>query len=115
MFSGKIPFEDVELHELPLLLQTEERPSLPADDLSRRRGLSAEMEHLIQDCWTQDPTKRPSADTVVERLKLLPNRLVDERPVNSIGTPFFMQLLSNQIDNPFAVLRPEYHWSGLRA
>ena len=116
MFSGKIPFEDVGLSELELLLQTGERPSLPTDDLSRCRGLSAEMEDLIQDCWAQDPTKRPSADKVVERLKLLPNRPVDDhRPVNEIGTSFFMQLLGNQVDNPFAVLRPEYHWSGLRA
>ena len=115
MFSGKIPFEDVELYELLLLLQTGERPSLPADDLSRRRGLSAEMGDLIQDCWTQDPAKRPSADKVVERLKLLPNRPVDQRAVDEIGTSFFMQLLSSQADNPFAVLRREYHWSGLRA
>ena len=115
MFSGKLPFEGVQLDELPLLLETGERPSLPADDLSRRRGLSAEVEDLIQDCWAQDPTKRPSADKIVERLNLLPNRQVDRRPLNEIGTSFFMQLLSNQVNNPFAVLRPEYHWSGLRA
>src|ERR1700678_1072321 len=115
MFSGKIPFEGVELRQLGLILQKGKRPSLPADDLSRRRGLSAKMERLIQDCWTQNPTKRPSAEKVVERLKLLPNRPVDQRPVNEIGTSFFMQLLSNQIDNPFAIFRGEYHWSGLRA
>jgi hypothetical protein len=114
MFSGKIPFEGVQFYELPLLLQTGERPSLPTDDLSRRRGLSAEMEDLIQDCWTQDPSKRPSADKVVERLKLFPNRPVDQRPVNDIGTSFFMQLSSRQVDNPLAVLRGAYHWSGLR-
>jgi hypothetical protein len=114
MFSGKLPFEGVELYELPVLLQTGERPFLPADNLSRCRGLSAEMEDLIQDCWIQDPTKRPSADKVVEQLKLLPNRPVDQRPVNEVGTSFFMQLLSNQVDNPLAVLRREYHWSGLR-
>jgi hypothetical protein len=114
MFSGKLPFQGVELNELALLLQTGERPSLPADDLSRRRGLSAEMEDLIQDCWMQDPTKRPSADTVVERLELLPNRPVDRRPLNETGTSFFM-LLSHQGNNPLAVLRREYHRSGLRA
>jgi Protein tyrosine and serine/threonine kinase len=114
MFSGKIPFEDVELYELLLLLQTGERPSLPADDLSRHRGLSAEMEDLIQVCWTQDPTQRPSADEVVERLKLLPNRPVDQRLDNETGTSFFM-LLRNQVNNPFVVLRRETHWSGLRA
>jgi hypothetical protein len=112
MFSGKIPFEDVELFELALVLQTGERPSLPADDLSRCCGLSAEMKDLIQDCWTQDPTKRPSADQVVERLKILPNRPLDQRPVNEVGTSFFMQLLSNQLDNPFAVFGD--HWSSLR-
>ena len=111
MFSGKIPFQGVQLDELPLHLETGERPFLPADHLSRHRGLSAEMEDLIQDCWTQDPTKRPSADTVVERLKLLPNRPVDQRLVNDIGTSFFMRLLGSQVDNPFAVLRREYHRS----
>jgi Protein tyrosine and serine/threonine kinase len=116
MFSGKIPFKDVDLDELRLVLQTGERPSLPADDLSRRRGLSAEMEDLIQDCWAQDPMKRPSADEIVEQLKLFPNRpKVDQRQVNEIGTSFFMQLLGNQVDNRFSALIREYHWSGLRA
>jgi hypothetical protein len=114
MFSGKVPFEGVEIYNLTLLLQRGERPSLPADDkLSRRRGLIPEMEDLIRDCWTQDPTKRPSADRVVERLQVL--RLVDERPPNEIGTSFFMQLLNNQVDNPFAILsREEYIGLGLR-
>ena len=48
-----------------ILLQTGEIPSLPADDLSWHCGLSAEMEDLTQDCWTQDPMKQPSADKVV--------------------------------------------------
>jgi hypothetical protein len=107
MFSGKVPFEGVEIYDLTLLLQRGERPCLPADDLSERRGLSPEMEDLIRDCWTQDPTKRPSADTVVERLQVL--RLVDERPPNEIGTSFFTRLLSNQIDSPFAILSREHH------
>ena len=95
------------------LLQRGERPSLPADDLSRRRGLSHEMKDLICDCWDQEPTNRPSADEVVERLQLL--QLADQRPPNEIGTSFFTQLLSNQVDNPFAILSKEFHGSGFRA
>ena len=113
MFSGKIPFEEVGIYDLKFHLQRGERPFLPANDLSRRRGLSLEMEGLIQDCWNQEPTKRPSADEVVERLQLL--QLVDQRPPNEIGTSFFMQLLQNQVDNPFAILSREYYGSGLRA
>ena len=113
MFSGKVPFEDVPIHGLIPLLQRGERPSLPADDLSRRRGLNHEMKDLIRDCWNQEPTDRLSADEVVERLQLL--QLVDQRPPDEIGTSFFTQLLNNQVDNPFAILSREYHGSGLRA
>ena len=109
MFSGKVPFEDVQIYDLKLLLQRGERPSLPADDLSRRRGFSSEMESVIRDCWAQEPTKRPSADEVVERLQLLRKHQDDQRPLDKIGTSFFTQLLRDQADNPFAILSKEYH------
>ena len=112
MFSGKVPFEGVDIYKLTLLLQRGERPSLPADDLSERRGLSPEMEDLIRDCWTQEPTIRPSADEVVERLQVL---RLDECPPNEIGTSFFTKLLSTQVDNPFDILSREHHRFGLRA
>jgi hypothetical protein len=102
MFSGEIPFVDVDIYDLQPLLQRGERPSLPTDNLSRRRGLGPEMEDLIRDCWTQDPTQRPSANKVVERLQLL--QLVDQRPPNDIGTSFFIQLLRSQVNNPLAIL-----------
>ena len=107
MFSGKIPFEGAEIHDLKPLLQKGERPSLPENDLSRRRGLGPEMKGLIQDCWAQDPMKRPSADQVVERLQLL--QLVDHRPPNDIGTSFLTKRLRNQVGNPLAILASEYH------
>jgi hypothetical protein len=113
MFSGKVLFENLEIHELLPRVQGGERPSLPTDDLSRRRGLNPEMEDIIRDCWNQEPTERPSADKVVERLQLL--QLVDQCPPNEIGTSFFMQLLQNQVDNPFAILSMEYYGFGLRA
>ena len=99
MFSGKSPYADVSVYDLKLLLQRGERPSLPADDLSRRRGLGPEMKDLIQDCWTQEPTKRPSADEVVGRLQLL--QLVDQRPPNLIETSF-----STQVDSSIIVQNP---------
>jgi hypothetical protein len=106
MFSGKVPFEGVEIYDLKALLQRGERPSLPADGLSRRRGLGPEMEDVIRDCWSQEPTKRPSADKIVERLQNL--QLVDQRPPNKTGTSFFTQLLSNKVDHPFAILSREF-------
>ena len=107
MFSGKVPFGDIEMDDLKFVLERGQRPTLPADSLSRRRGLRLEMEDLIRDCWAQEPTKRPSADEVLERLQLL--QLVDQRLPNEIGTSFFTKLLRDQVDNPFAILSREYH------
>ena len=87
VFSGQVPFENVQLKELQDLFERGERPSLPADDLSRRHGLSTEMEDIIRVCWAQEQMKRLSADKVVEQLQLL--HPVDERPLNEIGTSFF--------------------------
>ena len=109
MFSGKLPFADVNkiYHILPLL-QAGSRPSLPKDELSRRRGLGPEMEDLIRDCWAQEPRERPFADKVVERLQLLCNQPVDQGSVTGIVTPFSMKVLRTQVDNPFALLSVEF-------
>ena len=101
MFSGKFPYADVDIYDLKPHLQGGERPSLPTDDLSRRRGLGPEMEDLIRDCWTQIPTKRPSADKVVERLQLL--QRVDQRPPNLTETSS-----SIQVDSSIIVQNPTF-------
>ena len=107
LFSGQVPFEDVQLKDLPDLLERGERPFLPANDMSRRRGLSSEMGDIVRDCWAQEPMQRLSAHKVVERLQLL--HPVDERPLNETGTSFFMHLLHDQVDNPFAILYSASH------
>jgi len=110
LFSGQVPFDNIELYDLRLLLEKGERLSLPTDDLSRRRGLSPEMEDVIRVCWSQEPSKRPSADELVTLLQVL--QPVDERPQNQIGTSFFTRLLREQVDNPFTILYSEQHGLG---
>ena len=115
MFSGKLPFADVDnIYNLPRLLQQGSRPSLPEDELSRRRGLSPEMEDLIRDCWAQESKERPSADKVVERLQLLCNQPVDHRRLNEIATSFSTKVLHSQVGNPFALLSMEFQGLDLR-
>ena len=115
MFSGKLPFSHVDENYaiIPLLLEGS-RPSLPEDELSRRRGLNPEMEDLIRDCWAQESKERPSADKVVERLQLLCNQPVDQGPVDEIVTPFSTKVLRTQVDNPFALLSMEFQGLDLR-
>ena len=115
MFSGKLPFTDVDdIYDIIPLLQKGDRPSLPEDELSRRRGLSPEMEDLIRDCWAQESKERPFADKVVERLQLLCNQLVDQGLVNEIVTPFSTKVLRTQVDNPFSLLSMEFQRLDLR-
>ena len=115
MFSGKLPFADVgKIYDIIPLLQKGSRPSLPKDELSRRRGLGPEMEDLIRDCWAQESKKRPFADKVVERLQLLCNQPVDQGPVTEIVTPFSTKVLRTQVNNLFALLSVEFQGSDLR-
>ena len=72
------------------------------------------MEDIIRVCWSQEQTKRLSADKIVERLQ--PLQPVDKRPPNETGTSFFKQLSREQVDNPFTILYSEQHGlAGLRA
>jgi len=99
MFSSKLPFEIED--DFKSLVQRGERPSLPSDESSRRRGLTSEMENLIRDCWAQDPTNRPSAEVVAKRLHVLCNRPADESPLDKMGASFYTKMLQDQVDNPF--------------
>ena len=81
------------------------RPSRPLDEVSRIRGLNNEIWNIIEACWTQDPNARPSATEVVERLRNLPNRPADNRPLNDIDRLFTQTLtMHDRSDHPFATL-----------
>ena len=117
MSSGQLPFETeddlmrrVERGEPPSLpsdfmlrVQGGERPSFPSDNLSKRRGLTSGMEDLIRDCWAQDPTNRPSAERVAERLRVLCNQPTDETPLDKMAASFHAKVLHDQ-RNPFIIL-----------
>ena len=97
MFSGQLPFKIED--DFRSLVQSGGRPSLLSDKLSQRRGLTPEMEDLIRDCWAQDPTNRPSAERIAERLHVLCNQSADESPLDKMGASFY----SKNPANPFSV------------
>jgi hypothetical protein len=102
MFSGTYPFDDIANDfRVMLAIQQGRRPSPPSHDLSRRRGWSDEILHLIDACWTQKPSERLSVDQIVKRLRALPNQPVDERPLDTFNTSFASQVLWN---HPFSML-----------
>lgn len=44
------------------------RPAQPSHSLSRGRGMNDIVWLLVDACWAQDPTQRPSANDIIERL-----------------------------------------------
>lgn len=42
------------------------RPSRPEDDVVRLRGLNDALWDFLQECWSEDPARRPSMQRVVE-------------------------------------------------
>jgi hypothetical protein len=105
MFSGEIPFyEDPSDMRVILGLIGGLRPIRPKDDSCKIRGLTDEVWNLIETCWTQDPTQRPTATQLVEHLRALPNQPVDERPVDNFSVNFSPNALYNHTEHPFSAL-----------
>ena len=102
MFSGTYPFGDIKNDGTVIFaIQQGRRPSPPSHDLSRVRGWSDEILHLIETCWSEKPSERLSVGHIVERLRALPNQLVDDRPLDTFNTSFASQVFRN---HPFSML-----------
>jgi hypothetical protein len=104
MFSGTYPFDDIANDfRVMFAIQQGRRPSPPSHDLSRVRGWNDEILHLIEACWSEKPSDRLSIGHIVEILRALPDRPVDERPLDTFNTSFASQILRN---HPFSTLVP---------
>ena len=79
------------------------RPTPPSHNLSKIRGLSDTIWKLIETCWAQNLKVQPTAQSITVQLNSLPNRLVDERPVDDF-LDFWLQMLYTYVEHPFYTL-----------
>lgn len=109
MFSGKLPFYEI-AGDYPVITSVLDgrRPIRPLHELSRKRGLTKEVWDLVETCWAQDLTKRPTATQVVTRLRSLPNRPIDQRRLGDIPVPITSQTVYSIADHPFSALVPNH-------
>ena len=102
MFSGTYPFDDITNDSRVILaIQRGKRPAPPSHDLSRVRGWSDEILHLIEACWTGKPSGRLCVSHIVKTLRALPDQPVDKRPLDTFNTSFASQVSQN---HPFSML-----------
>jgi serine/threonine protein kinase len=103
MFTGNIPFMSAmkDMQVIRLVLDGK-RPSRPSDERSSTRGLNDNIWHLIEQCWAQKSSDRPTAEQIVEYLHALPNRPSDLRPTDRFDFP--SAFWGNQAKHPFSVL-----------
>jgi hypothetical protein len=105
MFSAELPF-----HEIPrdygviLAVMSGKRPRRPSHDMCRTRGLSGGLWNLIEICWADRPSDRPTASQIVECLHALPHRHVDQRPLDEFDISLSSRMLDSQPEHPFADL-----------
>ena len=79
-----------------------DRPSVPPPYPSKTRGLCDAVWSLVVACWSQNPLDRPTTGHVVERLRALPDRPADQRPVDDFTVKFPPAL--HHTEHPFSVL-----------
>ncbi|KIM87647.1 hypothetical protein PILCRDRAFT_287169 [Piloderma croceum F 1598] len=105
MFSGQFPFPDISQDWLVVPAVKEgRRPLRPAHALSRTRGLTDDIWHLIKTCWSHDPSERLGASQIVNHLRGLPNRPVDTRMLDNFTSPSVLLSMHNSAEHPFGAL-----------
>ena len=65
VFTGKIPFGEQKNEAVVMLISRGGRPEMPED--AREVGLTNDMWALLENCWQEDPYRRPSIEEVVRR------------------------------------------------
>ena len=65
VFTGKVPFERMKSEAAALHISRGGRPEMPKN--LQELGLTAEVWELLEECWKQDPKKRPTMREVVGR------------------------------------------------
>ncbi|KAJ7100527.1 kinase-like domain-containing protein [Mycena epipterygia] len=104
MFTGNHPFHDIKMDFMVYLaVQKGERPSRPPHDFYPTRGLNDDIWHMIQICWASEPSERPHAGDVVEKLRSLVQSL-DERQLDNFNVSFSSEILHNSVGSPFSTL-----------
>lgn len=106
MFSGQVPFYR-KMNEIAIsfsVVYDKKRPLRPKDELSKTRGLTNEIWTLVETCWAHAPADRPTAGTVVGRLRNVQDSVRDQRPLDDpdVMTPPSPSLFGNA--HPFSSL-----------
>jgi hypothetical protein len=73
----------------------------PPKDQCVKRGLDGQLCALIEECWNQQPEKRPTAAQVAEQLRFKPNLPIDDRLLTDWDASFPSQLRASLEDKPF--------------
>jgi hypothetical protein len=107
MFLGQIPF--VEKHSDGSIIGQGERPARPLHCLSETCSLNNQVWSIVETCWAQEPTQRPTATQVVLQLRMLPNIGVDARAPDDFSMNFPSQTLYNHTEHPFSTLSAVSH------
>jgi len=82
IFSGEVPFFETKNDAAVLLAVIKgQRPTRSPAEKCIDRGLSDEMWNLMENCWNENPIKRPTAKQIVECVSSLVRRPEDRLPL----------------------------------
>lgn len=112
MFSGMFPFIHIQQDfRVMWAVQSGERPARPSNLLSR--GLTDKVWHIIEACWVQETSQRPTASQIAEQLRSLPDRPKDERPLDNFDILSPSQVPQRQLNLPFSTLTTNIDGEGI--
>lgn len=67
MYTGELPYFKLTDNQIIYAVTFRgSRPTLPEDD--QTRGLNDKIWNLLEDCWEEDPSERPTITQAMDRL-----------------------------------------------
>jgi serine/threonine protein kinase len=90
IMAGKAPYEN-KRNTMSILMDVSngKRETIPSN-------CPAEIAHLIQQCWSQDPSERPDVDVIIATLNQIQKKLKPEAP------KFYKPTLPKEMTNPLS-------------
>jgi hypothetical protein len=106
IFSGNVPFYEVTREPQVMMKVVEgKRPARPSSEICNSRALDDSVWALVEICWHQNPSARPTASKAVDLiLRSRQQENMDHRTQHGWDTVFVREIRSDLEGHPFQLL-----------
>jgi hypothetical protein len=98
-FTGKTPFYESPDYRVLVLVLGGHRPPFPPSDICIAGNPDRDIWNLIEKCWQDESSKRPTACDIIEELEL--NQCIQSKHFDGWDVSFLSEYRTSLMDSQF--------------